>query len=63
MMDVKKISSEKVKKRLKTIIPVTPVDTSQPLMIYTDAFNSGLGWILTQRRSNHLNLDENWREN
>ena len=61
--EVEEEEFQEVKKRLKTIIPVTPVDTSKPLMIYTDASNSGLGWILTQRKNNQLNLDENWKEN
>ena len=54
---------QEVKKRLQTIVPVTPVDTSKPLMIYGDASNSSIGWILTQRKDNKLNLDENWKEN
>ena len=54
---------QEVKKRLQTIVPVTPVDTSKPLMIYADASNSGIGWILTQRKDNKLDLDENWKEN
>ena len=54
---------KEVKKRLQSIIPVTPVDTSKPLMIYADASNSGIGWILTQKKNNNLEMDENWKEN
>ena len=33
------------------------------MIVHTDASNTGLGWILTQRKSKHINLDENWKEN
>ena len=52
-----------MKKRLQSIVPVSPVDTSKPLMVYTDASNSGIGWILTQKKNNNLDMDENWKEN
>ena len=61
--DVEDGEFQEVKKRLKTIIPVSPIDTSKPLIIHTDASNTELGWILTQRKSKHINLDENWKEN
>ena len=32
-------------------------------MIYADASNSGIGWILTQKKNNNLEMDENWKEN
>ena len=61
--DLEEEEFKEVKKKLQTIIPVTPVDTSKPLVIHTDASNSGLGWILTQRKSKEIDLSENWRQN
>ena len=53
---------EEVKEKLNTIVPVTPVDTGKPLFLYTDASNSGLGWVLTQPRSKEVNINENWNK-
>ena len=53
---------QEVKKRLQSIVPVTPVDVSKPLRIYADASNSGIGWILTQKKNNDLEMNENWKE-
>ena len=54
---------QEVKKRLQSIVPVSPIDVSKPLMVYCDASNSGIGWILTQKKNNDLEMDENWMSN
>ena len=37
-----------IKKRLGKVIPLTPVDTTKPLVIHCDASRDGVGWVLTQ---------------
>ena len=37
-----------IKKRLNQVIPITPIDTSKPLVLHCDASQDGIGWILPQ---------------
>ena len=37
-----------IKKRLEQVVPITPLDTSKPLVIPCDASREGVGWVLTQ---------------
>ena len=37
-----------VREKLHKLIPISPVDTSIPLILHTDASNNGVGWILSQ---------------
>ena len=53
---------EEVKKKLETIIPISPADTKQPLIIHTDASNDGLGWILTQMRDQNSTMENCYKE-
>ena len=55
--DVHRQEFKVIKEKLKHVVPLTPVNTSSALILHTDASTDGLGWILSQLRSNDNNQD------
>ena len=49
--DIHKQDFKLIKEKLEHVVPITPIDTSSPLILHTDASTDGLGWILSQLRS------------
>ena len=39
------------------MVPLTPVDTSSTLILHTDTSTDGVGWVMSQIRSNDNNFD------
>ena len=51
-----------MKKRIQTIIPISPIATKLPLILHTDASNVGFGWVWTQLRDTNCSMDECYKE-
>ena len=50
-LDIHREELKTVKNKLETVIPLTPIDTSSPLILHTDASTEGIGWVLSQLRT------------
>ena len=46
-----------MKNKLETVIPLTPIDTSSPLILHTDASTEGIGRVLSQLRTKEEGQD------
>ena len=55
--DIHKQEFQLIKQKLENVIPLTPINTTAPLILHTDASTDSLGWILSQLRSQEEDQD------